>query len=509
MRPATVTLSVLASLVLSVGAVAPAGAVGLAPVATGLTDPTYVAHAGDGSGRLFIVERPGRILVVPAGGGTPATFLDITDRVRSSGEEEGLLSVAFHPSYPDTGVFYVYYTNTAGDNQVSGFSVTADPNVADAATETLVLLIPHPVNSNHNGGQLQFGPDGFLYVGTGDGGAGGDPPDNAQHLETLLGKLLRVAADGSVPAGNPFGGVSGARPEIWALGLRNPFRFSFDRATGDLYVADVGQNTREEIDVQPAGSAGGANYCWRRFEGFLPFDGSPCTGPGTPTPPVLDYGHDHLRCSITGGYVYRGPSGVLPAGAYLFGDFCSGEIFTLRNGFATRLLDTTLRVSSFGEDEAGELYVADLQGTVSRLTGPPGPELIVGVDTLLPRGPGDVLTVGVGTRNPAAPLVGDAYAGVVLPDGATVAFLTSLAPSLALLPLSADPATFPPLARDVAVATGDTALFPLFAYTFTGGEPAGEYLVFVALVAPGSLADGSLDPGDLLLFASQPFTVGP
>jgi glucose/arabinose dehydrogenase len=354
----------------------PVRAVQLAPVLSGLSSPVYVGHSRDGTARLFIVEQGGRIRVLQPGATVPTVFLDITTRVLSGGER-GLLGLAFHPSYSTNGLFYVYYTfsNPSGDGdiRISRFQVTANPNGADPSSELILLTIPHPTNANHNGGMIEFGPDGFLYAGVGDGGSGNDPPNNAQNLSALLGKILRIDVDHpagglnySSPATNPFVGVPGARPEIFALGMRNPFRFAFDRGTGQLYVGDVGQGAREEVDIVTAGG----NYGWRIFEGSLcntapGLDQSLC-GPGF-VPPIAEYAHTGGRCSITGGYVYRGSLGTFPPGAYVYGDFCTGEIFQLLGGAQSLLLDTSLGISSFGEDQAGELYVVGLGGTVQRL----------------------------------------------------------------------------------------------------------------------------------------------
>jgi glucose/arabinose dehydrogenase len=341
--------------------------------------PVFVTHAGDGTGRLFVVEQAGTIRVVAGGRVLPAPFLDIRSLVVAGGEQ-GLLGLAFHPQFATNGLFYVYYTARpvgagAGDNTVARYRVSAtDPNRADPASGAVLLAIPdrHP---NHNGGMLLFGPDGYLYVGTGDGGGEGDPDGNAQNLQSLLGKLLRLDVDGAfpyaIPPTNPFVGRPDARPEIWAYGLRNPWRDSFDRATGDLYIADVGQDRFEEVNYQRAGSVGGRNYGWNRTEGFHCYPSPPCDWRGI-TLPVAEYDHTGGNCSITGGYVYRGRLLLALRGAYLYGDFCSGRIWALRRsalGWTSRLLlDTALQISSFGEDEAGELLVADLaSGRIFRL----------------------------------------------------------------------------------------------------------------------------------------------
>lgn len=348
----------------------------LTPVQGGLSSPVHVAHAGDGSGRLFIVEQTGRIRIRKNGVLLNAPLLDISHRVGCCGER-GLLSVAFPPDSPARPHFYVYYTDTAGDLAVARYRLTANPDIADPASEEVVLKIGHPAFPNHNGGQLAFGPDGYLYIGTGDGGGGGDPENHAQNTRSLLGKILRIDVESGVatyaiPATNPYhGNASGFRQEIWAIGLRNPWRFSFDRHTGDLYIGDVGQGAYEEIDVQRAASRGGENYGWRCREGRHGYasHGGECAS-RTLTDPVAEYTHDG-HCSVTGGHVYRGRQYADLNGIYLYGDFCSGRIWGLKfeNGTWTAhaLLDSGLGISSFGEDEAGELYVADHGGAIYRI----------------------------------------------------------------------------------------------------------------------------------------------
>jgi glucose/arabinose dehydrogenase len=341
---------------------------GLDLVAESLNAPVYVAHAGDGSGRLFVVEKRGTIRIVTNGQLNPTPFLDIRSIVGSRASEQGLLSVAFHPDYASNGFFFVNYTDTNGDTVVARYRVSDDPDLADPASARTILTLDQPA-ANHNGGLLLFGPDGYLYIGTGDGGRGGDPWGNAQNPQVLLGKMLRLGVDGpgpyAIPPDNPFVGEPAVRDEIWAVGLRNPWRYSFDRATGDLYIADVGQNKWEEIDFQPADSSGGENYGWNRMEGFH------CFSPGTncdPTGlvlPIAEYGHG-LGCSVTGGYVYRGAAFPRMVGVYFYGDFCSGRIWALYPDGAgewtqAELLQSGLGISSFGEDEAGELYITDLQ----------------------------------------------------------------------------------------------------------------------------------------------------
>ena len=347
------------------GALWAAPQIDLQPVVGGLDNPTAITHAGDGSGRLFITLQAGRIVIFDGTQILPTAFLDISSLVLSGGER-GLLSVAFHPNYRNNGVFFVYYTNTAGDIVIARYSVSSDPIVADPASAVILLTISHPTFANHNGGQLQFGPDGYLYIGVGDGGGGGDPSNHGQSLGTLLGKLLRIDVDGAppyaIPTGNPFVGVTGALLEIWAYGLRNPWRFSFDRSTNDLFIADVGQNSFEEVDFQLAGSSGGENYGWNIMEGNHCFNPSSGCDPDGLTPPILEYDHS-LGCSITGGYRYRGTQNPDLTGIYFFGDFCSGRIWGASEQAGawtpTELLGTSLSISTFGEDEAGEIYVAD------------------------------------------------------------------------------------------------------------------------------------------------------
>jgi glucose/arabinose dehydrogenase len=339
----------------------------LASPVGGFSSPVGVTHAGDGSGRIFVVEQGGRIRVVKSGAAMTAPFLDISTRI-SSGGERGLLGLAFPYDYARRGYFYVDYTNPSGDTVISRFRVSAsNPDAADPASEQILLTIAQPF-ANHNGGQLAFGRDGYLYVGMGDGGSGGDPGNRAQNPAELLGKILRIDVETgrpytyTVPASNPFVGRAGFRPEIWALGVRNPWRFSFDRLTADLFIADVGQGAFEEVDFQPASSRGGENYGWRIMEGTHCFNPNPCDMTGL-TLPVVEYGHAAGDCSVTGGYVYRASMFPRMRGLYFYGDFCSGRIWALRHESSgawtnTLLLDTNIQLSAFGEDEAGNLYAA-------------------------------------------------------------------------------------------------------------------------------------------------------
>jgi len=355
------------------GAPAPTPATGLTleRVAIGLSDPLYVTALPDDS-RLFVVEQSGRIRIVKAGRLLPAPFLDLTDRVRSGGEQ-GLLSVAFHPRYAANGFLYVNYTDRRGDTQVVRFTVSRDPDRADPASAKLILTVEQPF-SNHNGGLVMFGPDSMLYVGMGDGGSGGDPYGNGQNRATLLGKMLRLDVDRgdpyALPRDNPFVGRAGMRGEIWAYGLRNPWRFCFDPPAGTLYIADVGQNLWEEIDVVKADRAG-LDYGWNVMEGDHCYRSRDCDRSGR-VAPLVEYGHDD-GCSVTGGFVYRGRRMPDLVGHYFYADYCHGWIrsFKFENGIVTDHREwrgiAAGQVTSFGQDASGELYVCASDGTVHRL----------------------------------------------------------------------------------------------------------------------------------------------
>jgi glucose/arabinose dehydrogenase len=345
----------------------------LRPVLEGLEAPLFVTHAGDGSGRLFLVEQVGRVRVVDDGRLVEGPFLDLTSSVTYGGEQ-GLLGLAFHPRYRDNGKFYVNYTDTNGDTIVAEYTVSNDPNRADPDSARRLLFIEQPYG-NHNGGALAFGPDGYLYIATGDGGSGGDPHGNGQSLATLLGKLLRIDVDDrargrayGIPADNPFVDRDGAAPEIWAFGLRNPWRFSFD--DGTLWIGDVGQSDQEEINRVRADQAG-INYGWNVMEGTECYEAEQCDRSGM-TLPSVTYNHDS-GCSVTGGHVYRGSDWPKMQGAYLFGDYCSGYIWGLRangSGDPVLLLESGASISSFGLDEDGEMYMTDLSsGVVYRVVG--------------------------------------------------------------------------------------------------------------------------------------------
>jgi glucose/arabinose dehydrogenase len=328
------------------------------PIVDGLTRPVDLQSAFDGSGRLFVIEKYGAIRVVKDGQLLDQPFLNIDDRVNDERNEMGLLGLAFHPNYEQNGYFYVNYTGEGGHTRISRFQASND--IADPNSERVLMVIDQPY-PNHNGGAVIFGPDGHLYLGLGDGGSGGDPHKNGQNTSTLLGKVLRVDVNNgdpySIPADNPFGN------EVWAYGLRNPWRMSFDRATGDLWIGDVGQNQYEEINYLPAGSPGGANFGWNVMEGTHGYDGFPQSDLLLP---AVEYSHD-FGCSVTGGYVYRGS---MPEwnGIYIYGDYCSGTVWglTLLNGQwqSQVLFETDLRITSFGEDEAGELYLVSDTGAV-------------------------------------------------------------------------------------------------------------------------------------------------
>ena len=331
-------------------------------VTSGLQRPVDIQPANDGGGRLFIIEKYGVIRIFKNGRLLSQPFLDITDRVNDNGNEMGLLGMAFHPDYEQNGYFYVNYTGSGGDTRISRFQANGDQ--ADAASEKILLIVKQPYQ-NHNGGAVAFGPDGYLYLGLGDGGLAGDPHKNGQNTASLLGKILRIDVNNgdpyAIPADNPFGN------EVWAYGLRNPWRISFDRVTGDLWIGDVGQGTWEEIDYLPSGSAGGANFGWSIMEGNHDYDGS--AQPGFLLPAV-EYSHSEGGCAVTGGYVYRGS---MPEwyGIYLYGDYCTGKIWglILSNGQwqSQVLFEAGETITTFGQDESGDLYFASDSGNVYHL----------------------------------------------------------------------------------------------------------------------------------------------
>jgi glucose/arabinose dehydrogenase len=366
--------------------------ISLTPRFSGLQTPVAITHAGDGSGRLFIVEQSGTIKIAVNGALLATPFLNITPKVLFGGEE-GLLGLAFPPNFATSRHFYVYYTIPGGNNVVARYALTADPNLADVNSEQIILTLSHPTFSNHNGGQLAFSPkDGFLYIGTGDGGGGGDPFNNAQNTLSLLGKILRLDVESApspglnyrIPPTNPFFGNSAFRGEIWALGLRNPWRFSFDRVTNDLHIGDVGQGTWEEVDFQAATSGGGENYGWNILEGpacFNPAQG--CVPPAGYSPPVMFYDHTE-GVAIVGGYVYRGAKSPILRGIYVFGDL-SGKIWGLQKTAGSwqrrLLLSPGFSLSTFGEDEAGTLYVINYgSGIVYEIETPKAPQYLLLLD---------------------------------------------------------------------------------------------------------------------------------
>jgi glucose/arabinose dehydrogenase len=352
----------------------------LVEFASGFNQPVDIANANDE--RLFIVEKRGIIYILDTNGDRlTQPFLNIDDRVRSTENERGLLGLAFHPNFSDNGYLYVNYTGNDGDTRISRFQVSEnDPNIAEPESEQILLTVQQP-QANHNGGDLAFGPDGYLYISLGDGGGSGDPTNSGQTRTTLLGKILRIDVDNgdpySIPDSNPFAFEDFTLDEIWALGLRNPWRFSFDRETGDLWIADVGQNAFEEINFQPADSPGGENYGWRCYEGDAVFNTSDCPPMSELTFPVHTYPHVGSFCagSVTGGYVYRGSAFPAMRGAYIYADFCKGQIWSLRpdgtGGWKnTELLDgVDSDFVAFGEDQSGELYLAGISsGNIYRVT---------------------------------------------------------------------------------------------------------------------------------------------
>ncbi len=339
-----------------------------------LPDIVDIANAGDGNERLFLVQQSGRVYIIDEGVEIETPFLDIRAEVESAANEQGLLSLAFSPDYATSGYFYVWYTRAGGDSVLARFRVSADPNIADPNSRKEILSVAQPF-TNHNGGRLQFGPDGMLYLGLGDGGGSFDPDGSGQDGSTLLGKLIRIDVDPvhgtyTIPADNPFVANDAVRDEIWALGLRNPWRISFDRLTGDLFMADVGQNEFEEVNFQPVSSTGGENYGWSIMEGSECVDGG-CDTNGL-TLPVSGYNHANNDCSITGGEVYRGTAYSNLQGMYLFADYCSGRIWGLsRSGddwVTTLLVDTTQRIQTFGLGEDGSVYVGSLSRGVYLLS---------------------------------------------------------------------------------------------------------------------------------------------
>ncbi|RMG00816.1 MAG: hypothetical protein D6735_12950 [Acidobacteria bacterium] len=347
----------------------------LRPFLSGLSAPLYITSSKDGTRRLFVVQQRGIIKAVQPGTNIATDFLNISDRVSQTGTERGLLGLAFHPQFATNGYFFVNYTRASdGATVVSRFRAINNNTIGDPNSERIIIVIPQPF-ANHNGGMIDFGPDGYLYIGMGDGGSANDPGARAQNINELLGKMLRIAPSISespsappytIPPDNPYAGPTPGADEIYAIGLRNPWRWSFDRLTGQLWAGDVGQNAIEEIDVIMLGH----NYGWRVYEGSrcTGLDPQLCAGGSNPinhTPPVYEYTHSSGRCSVTGGYVYRGIRRTFTSGSYIYGDYCTGEIWV--GGNSSPIIDTPRNISSFGEDDDGEIYVVGLGGTVEKI----------------------------------------------------------------------------------------------------------------------------------------------
>lgn len=344
---------------------------------TGFSTPMDLTHAGDGSNRIFVAERAGVIKLIENGTTLTTPFLNISTLVSSAGEG-GLLGLAFHPDYSANGYFYVNYTDDDGDTQVSRYSVSGNPNIADAGSALPIINITQPA-PNHNGGGVKFGADGYLYIGMGDGGGSNDPSDNGQRLNTLHGKMLRLDVDGGtpyvIPADNPYVGVMGAEPEIWSSGLRNPWRFSFDRQTGDMWIGDVGQAAREEVSFAPGTSSGGENFGWRCYEGTIVKNLTGCGPIGNYTFPVFEYPHvaDEPK-TVTGGYVYRGQDYPCLDGFYFCAEFYEDTIWTIAPEGAGWSVESHHglgidAIVAFGEDEQGELYALNFGGTIYQVKG--------------------------------------------------------------------------------------------------------------------------------------------
>jgi len=460
-------------------------------VLSGLALPVHVTHAGDGSGRLFIVEQRGRIRIAKNGALLAQAFLDIQDRVSCCGER-GLLSVAFPPGYATKGYFYVNYTNTAGNTVVARYRITANPDVADAASESIVLTVNQPY-SNHNGGQLAFSPrDGYLYIGMGDGGSSGDPQNNGQTPSVLLGKMLRIDVESgatpyAIPPSNPFLNNAAYRQEIWATGMRNPWRFSFDRDTHDLYIADVGQNQYEEVNVQPAASAGGENYGWNVTEGLHCYGQSTCSMTGF-TMPVAEYDHTSGGCSVSGGFVYRGTRWPDAKGIYFYGDYCNGKVWGLRrisNQWQSSLLATTgYSIATFGEDQNGELYVANYST-------------------------GDIYLLAVGAPSIAQGGVVNAASGVagLVPGGLVSLFGNGLTRVTGIV--SATAAPLPTELAGTSVSVNGTKA-PLLAIANVNGIEQINFQVPLELLAPGTaklvVSNNGIESAstDVAVYTAQP-----
>jgi len=418
-------------------------------VAAGFNQPVYVTSPPDSYNRLFVIEQRGEVKIVKDGNVLGTPFIDLADKVSQSGNEKGLLGLAFHPDYTSNGYFYVNYTQASGGaTVVERYTVSqSDPDEADASSGVIVLGPISQPFTNHNGGNIQFGPDGKLYVGMGDGGSGGDPGCLAQQGSTMMGKMLRINDDGTIPENNPFVGDPEFLDEIWAYGLRNPWRFSFDRETGDMYIGDVGQSQWEEIDFQPGSSSGGENYGWKIMEGAHCFSSSncpdstpPCNDPSL-TIPIFEYGHSAGNCSVTGGYVYRGCSIPNLQGTYFFADYCTARIVSFRydGNNITELRERTSEldpggglnlnlITSFGEDASGELYIVDQGGEIFKIV----PDAPVPYEDLGFALPG---TNGVEPRLDICGLLGDENTAVVRLHHAAPSARAVLAVSFTMNPI--------------------------------------------------------------------------
>ncbi|MBE2199394.1 MAG: PQQ-dependent sugar dehydrogenase [Anaerolinea sp.] len=483
--------------------------------------PVDIANAGDG--RLFIVEQAGRIRVTPLDPDSTQAliFLNITDRVGSGGER-GLLGLAFHPNYTDNGYFYVNYTNLSGNTRVSRFQVTTDPNAANPNSELILMEFSQPF-SNHNGGDVAFGPDGYLYIATGDGGSGGDPNNNGQTTSTLLGNILRIDVDGgglspdcdadgnyTIPPDNPLLTAPAACDEIWAYGLRNPWRISFDRATGDLFIADVGQNAWEEIDLQPAASAGGENYGWRCYEGNHPYNLTGCGDISLYTFPVYEYSHggSPFRCSITGGFIYRGLQYPNLQGTYLYGDYCSGQIWGLTNsgtGWTNTQLYAGSGMTTFGEDACGGIYVP--QGSkiyhVQDTSTPAAPNLC-----LTKSGPtiADVqtpITYTIQVNNTGAVTATNLTITDTLPDGASYVSGGTFAGSVVSWQV-ANLAAKSSLTLQFVVTATQTITNASYQLTADGGYVTSGSHAVTTVIRPAALSISKTGPDEA--FAGDPIT---
>jgi len=464
----------------------PAMGVNIQSVVGGLDNPVDIANADDGSGRLFIVSQRGSIYIWDGSQVLNTPFLDIESRVDFGGEQ-GLLGLAFHPDYSNNGQFYVHYSDsTGGDTVVSEFTVSGNPDQADAGSEVIIFAENQPF-SNHNGGTIQFGPDGFLYVALGDGGSGGDPGDRAQDLDNTLGKILRFDVDGNapyIPASNPFVGEPG-RDEIWAYGVRNPWRISFDRLHGDMFIGDVGQNEIEEVDFQPSWSTGGENYGWRLMEGSDCFNPPNNCNDGTLVLPIMEYNHfdgGFQGCAITGGYRYRGPSYGDLYGNYYFSDSCTGKVWEGReavNGSWSfeEVLDTSVTVVTFGEDEAGDLYLAG-SGTLYRVEGDGGVycEIDTEKDTYAPGETLD-LSLSQGSNNSMFDENVRTQLAVIRPGGSPIGFFDSTS----------------------LLSVGETETYATSVGTIPAGVPSGEYSVGCRMTDSGS--------GDVLFLGLARFRI--